>query len=1059
MRPIIAAAAVLATALFSEAAHAASLKIKGTTFGWNPFTESTTAGGPGPLGKYPATPVNQPIEITFDQSLDKASVKETSVIVRSVSVSAELQALGLSSSIPGGQVAPVILEAKGKTLRILPAVLFSGSTVSYGFAPNAVYEVQLVKGGKGIKGKNGAKLSKKYRIGFRTTDVITDPEPGPPEHTIRLIDAVAGAVKLAPLAVANPQPTFTTAEGTPPPQVEFEFDELVLPASVVNAATGESSSLRVQIDQDGLGATPLDRTTVPGTFAVSNSQSKSRVVWTPALSCVTGDALVIITVTPLVEDLVGNTLFELTGDIGAVQVYGFRTKPGGCVVEPLLEPFNSAAKLDTVATSADWAESAPGFLVNGAGGGSGADGNFNAATDTVLTTSVFDPDVGGDVPRVYNFQGFNIEPNVRVTAVGEFPLFIRCAGDVTISGILDVSGAGGQEFSETQVAPGLGGVAAAGGAAGGLGGSVTDGATLTTALFSASIPGYAAPAKATQGLSGITASLTADSLTKDFGNAFNSGFAGLWLQPNTGTGTNPSLYPNASPGNQINTFHPTFAITSVPSSTVLTVETTEFGDLNQPGTDLYELPPPPIAKPGDPFLVGDLAGHAGAASGFADSSGDGSLPLTVAQLALTQVRSGGGGGGGARSAGDAGEDSPTFGSASGTAGAAGGGGALTGTVLSATATTLTATSPLFTGLSLGAGANPDLDPSFIVFPNVATGAMLEIVSNTASVLTVKSVNVVLPTDADANDDGVIDLLDVQGLSAGSTFRVEASLRRGGAGGGGSGVHCAGSTKLTASPNLTLPTWTAGSGGGAGGGALIIEASGLISVQSNGSILARGGDGGRTTGALGSSASGGGGGGGGTVVLRSASLSAFAVKVDGLVDASGGTGGIGLVEGGGGGDGRVRLESAKNNLVPANFPADRVLPAVTAADFGFFLPGQSASVGQSKFYFTETLDAAYTSYTVTYNATINGVPMTGLTYTSADFTSGVEAPFDITFNTADIGANGQIDFATLNGTFTPDITTLTGSYIRFKLTLNVESIIEGDTYSDVAIDSVAIEFDA
>jgi cysteine-rich repeat protein len=61
----------------------------------------------------------------------------------------------------------------------------------------------------------------------------------------------------------------------------------------------------------------------------------------------------------------------------------------------------------------------------------GSEGAFNPTTNTVLT------------PGVHNFTTINIPSGVRVTTTGTGVLDLRATGDVTVNGIIDVSGASG----------------------------------------------------------------------------------------------------------------------------------------------------------------------------------------------------------------------------------------------------------------------------------------------------------------------------------------------------------------------------------------------------------------------------------------------------------------------------------------------------------------------------------------------------------------------------------------------------------------------------------------
>ncbi|MFG0319322.1 MAG: hypothetical protein ACF8XB_18775, partial [Planctomycetota bacterium JB042] len=913
--------------LVAVRADAGTLKVVDTTFGWDPIAESIPTTGSTPISQYPAIAVNQPLMIEFDSKLKGKTVNESTVVITSIS-SSNLPG-GLSSTLPGGQIAPVSLKVKKDRLMILPAVLFSGNSVSFGFAPNAFYQLEIRGKKKGVKGKGGDKLKSSIFIQFRTTGVIADPAPGAPTPTVTLIDDEEGKVKLKETDPGAIVESFVDATPNPAPAVRIEFDELVLPSTLLNPATGESPNILIELVTDEA----LDeRVTVPGDFHVSNSNTKTTVDWVSTLESVPPDRRYTITILPFIEDLVGNSKFKETQDVGASALSAFRTRDAEVFdLPPIVENFNGVLFRDEDATSADWAESVAGLLRNGPGGGTGADGVFAPTSDTSIATGVFDPDLGVDVQKIWNFTSVSIPADVTVTAVGAFPLLVRSTGPVNIAGTLDVSGQSAETFTENRIMPGAAGAGGLGGAPGGLGGSVTDGVDVNSPLFG-TVAGYAAASKPTQGLSGRSNVIQPFLFRAEAGSESFTGHAGLWLQPNTGTGSSIST---ATPGNAVIHDHPSFRIDTVTNAVLVNVvsDTNDpdyVGPLDQPSLDLYELPPPPIAKPGDPFVFGDLAGHDGGEIVPA-GNGEGSLGLTVAQSFITQVRSGGGGGGGARTAGSPGEDSPPaglFDENTGTDGGAAGVGVPTGTVLSKTATTLTVSGTPFSGLNFRGSVD------YVLIPNVAESAYFEIVGvveTTDTVITIAPIALPQSTDADVDMNDVLDLDDT---TLGATCRVEPSFDHGGGGGGGSGVHLAGTTKLSGPPNLTLPTWTPGAGGGAGGGAVSIESAKSVAIQTGGQILARGGDGGRTTGGVGTSASGGGGGGGGTIRLASAETSPFAVRVDGLASASGGSGGLGFVDGGDGGDGRVRFENLSGSLAASNYPISRVQPQVVQGDLGF-----------------------------------------------------------------------------------------------------------------------------
>src|SRR5690606_6963459 len=148
---------------------------------------------------------------------------------------------------------------------------------------------------------------------------------------------------------------------------------------------------------------------------------------------------------------------------------------------------------------------------------------------------------------------------------------------------------------------------------------------LVTPLFG-TVPGYAAATKVNQGLSGRSNVVQPFLFRAEAGAEPFTGHAGLWLQPNTGTG---SSLATATPGNAVIHDHPSFVIDTVTNPVLVNVVSAPndpdyVGPLDQPSLDLYELPPPPITKVGDPFIFGDLAGHDGQQA-VAGARGAGSL--------------------------------------------------------------------------------------------------------------------------------------------------------------------------------------------------------------------------------------------------------------------------------------------------------------------------------------------------------------------------------------------------------------------------------------------------
>jgi hypothetical protein len=159
-----------------------------------------------------------------------------------------------------------------------------------------------------------------------------------------------------------------------------------------------------------------------------------------------------------VLDLLGQTLVPVT--------ISFSTGGAGGTVQDVVESFDSNAKEDTTLTTANWnarfdyvGQEAGALVASFAPfAGSGADGPFipNVGVTVVLPT-------GTSTPIVYNYASVDVGIGATIMASGNFGLVMRCQGDVSIQGRVDVRGSAGD--------PGGVGSSGSGPANGGAGGA------------------------------------------------------------------------------------------------------------------------------------------------------------------------------------------------------------------------------------------------------------------------------------------------------------------------------------------------------------------------------------------------------------------------------------------------------------------------------------------------------------------------------------------------------------------------------------------------------------
>ncbi len=1117
-----------------------ALTVQSTIFGYDPFSGSFDASGQ--QGEAPLIPLNMCVVFDFSEPIRAATATSQSIVIQELD----------TSVIPPapGPLAAAEFQVSGNRLTICPLITFTDTTAVYGWGDSSAvktYQVlfQIPPSSPTLVSQGGRTLVAKDRgpYLFRTSTQIFDQKAGAPVPTMRLLDPTTG----------NPIAT-TNVATSPVPNIELTFDEPVIPSTAVDpGGIGSSSNIHVELDSDGNVNTTGDRVVVPGTYTLIPSGSDAVVLFESLLKELPTDpsagCVYVVTVDGTVQDLSGNSKVSVTSNPGANDVFTFTTAPGPATVaiDPIEELFDLQAQNDLTVTSAKWGTTFNGFLSPGIGGGTGADGAFdpnNAGFQasppsgislnvpskrvTMNTESLANP----GTQRVYEFTSFRVPAGWTVVHTGVFPLAVQVSGNVNIIGTLNVSGAAGAVMTGAVVAGGAGGTAAGGGAAGGRGGSPSDSAGTSNFFAGRGLVGkptypqlaFDPSGAANQGVTGRSTALDSTTFTLT-DTAFSAlldalTLTDLWIQPNVG-----------ADDYRFERFHPVFKVESISGGVVTVVsdpaDANFRGDLSQETDNPWlesdgsgGFRAPLLSEIYDAYLIGDLAGLTGGLlfdldlDGSVDdavavaTSGTGSDPQSVMQSFLTLARSGGGGGAGGVTAGAAGSDDPTVANGAGlfggtgTSGGAGGSAYPTATLLSRVdADTLRLTTDLFDD---GTGSP---DPTFaghLINPNISQG-------NTFVILSVDDVDQVTILPITTSTGATIDLSTTT-MAPGATVRVTAPYTAGGMGGGGAGVHCAGSSKTpfnhTGHPDLTdarnqngastttdfydddggiappnqvqngledgsesifaLPRWVPGGGGGAGGGSVTIVAAGNIDIAAAGQVLSDGGEGGRSDFAGSNSASGGGGGAGGTIVLGAGGTLAAALgaKIS-AIGGAGGAAGFGI-EGGDGGNGRIRLENAAGTLSSTNFIGVGT-PTIAAENLGRF-PGGGSSVAQSIFLPSGALSPEYQKIIVRYSVKQNGSTISAVYAVNADgsidtaTSSPDAAPFDLLLSVADPDpATGLVDVATATAFADPTTTTLASyagrQFTRFKFILGdavTPVILLGDSYTDVRIDSIEID---
>ena len=344
---------------------------------------------------------------------------------------------------------------------------------------------------------------------------ILDPKPGPAtvEVTVDVVtsyDPITGE----PATFALGEEADGAVDVFRSSKITFLFDDLMNPATLVNPVTGESQSIRVLIDPDGITSDSTDQQPLLGTFTIFLDQDalttvvtfESELGFPSAGSDPITKRKVVLDLPPTISDLGGNPLsnfgqFEFTPEFIPF------------TETTLEEPFITTAQQDIGATGGDWGQSFAGILLPGIGGGSGRLGHlfldtgqtitlntdsedFSIVTDPAIfdpasvldatfdgTSFVFPPIVDG----VFEFASLRLNSGSKLRFEGSIPARVFVRGVATIQGRLDVSGADAPLHLAKDI---FGGEATVPGPSGGAGG---DGGRLPTWEGFESVPGTTIP--------------------------------------------------------------------------------------------------------------------------------------------------------------------------------------------------------------------------------------------------------------------------------------------------------------------------------------------------------------------------------------------------------------------------------------------------------------------------------------------------------------------------------------------------------------------------------------
>jgi hypothetical protein len=252
--------------------------------------------------------VNEELRITFNRPVDPASVNNNSFQVRDVS--------GIT---PPGSFR--LDPADANTLIYRPQMTFdSAGDPLFGLVDGRTYLLRLPglsldPLGPHVTSVDGLPNQTRMQCLLVASLGVADAVPGRPVAKL-FVRAVIGRDPLShvPVEVAT-----VAAEGATDvlrsSPIEIVFADLMNPATVANPVTGTSTFIRVFFDPDGNLQDVSDQVLVPGSFTLTldQVQNTTRAVFQalgglPASGSPLAPGRVVVNLSPLIQDLAGNTL-------------------------------------------------------------------------------------------------------------------------------------------------------------------------------------------------------------------------------------------------------------------------------------------------------------------------------------------------------------------------------------------------------------------------------------------------------------------------------------------------------------------------------------------------------------------------------------------------------------------------------------------------------------------------------------------------------------------------------------------------------------------------------
>ncbi len=403
------------------------------------------ATGEGSLLPTDGVFLNESIIFSFSQNIDPSSVSDDAIQIRRRRI-VNGQPSGNAFAVP----ARGTFVVREKTIEFVPRLPTRSDFADAGYSQGTLYRVDIESNPAfdSVRSLGGDPLEAPVRTSFSTrnqTPLLADPSPGPPSVLAVGLDLNQdGEIDADGLPETVDTEEFFGFEATPflietpvglakaPLIVSIIFSEPLLPETVFADEDGDGEPDHIALVIADTQVRLATKTELIQELDPSGNRFFVRVILTPKSTLPPGTRI---------EPRVLPGLQDFASPPFSIDAFSsqFETEFGPAQFnDALVETFNTRDNIDFSSTAA-WNIANSNALEAGAGiGGNGIDGAFIVPRGEV---AMIDTRVNNGF---FNFSKITLEDDSVLEVIGPNPLSLFSTGDVTLSGIIDVSGTDGE---------------------------------------------------------------------------------------------------------------------------------------------------------------------------------------------------------------------------------------------------------------------------------------------------------------------------------------------------------------------------------------------------------------------------------------------------------------------------------------------------------------------------------------------------------------------------------------------------------------------------------------